>query len=46
MHHCFLTGQGTMYTSDTKANLQRTLTEINKNGAIAKVRILVGQVIL
>ena len=28
--------RGTMYTSDTKANLQRTLTEINKNGAIAK----------
>ena len=28
------------------ANLQRAPTKINKNGAIAKVRILVGQVIL
>ena len=27
-------------TSGTKANLQRTPTEINKNGAIAKIRIL------
>ena len=35
-----------MYTPGTIVNLQRTPTKINKNGAIAKVRILVEQVIL
>ena len=35
-----------MYTPSTMANTQRTSTKINKNGAIAKVRILVEQVIL
>ena len=35
-----------MYTPGIIANLQGTQTEINKNGAIAKVRILVEQVIL
>ena len=35
-----------MYTPDIIANSQRTPTKINKNGAIAKVRILVEQVIL
>ena len=40
-----------MYTSDTIANSQRKLTEINKNGAnkngaIVKVRISVEQMIL
>ena len=34
-----------MYTCGTIANSQITPTEINKNGAIAKVRILVEQVI-
>ena len=35
-----------MYTPDTTANSQKMPTKINKNGAIAKVRILVEQVIL
>ena len=35
-----------MYTPGTIANLQRILTKINKNGAIAKGRIQVEQVIL
>ena len=36
-----------MYTSGTIANSQMTPTKINnKNGAIAKVRVLVEQVIL
>ena len=35
-----------MYTPGTIASLQRALTKINKNGAIAEVRILVEQVIL
>ena len=35
-----------MYTSGTIANSQRMPTELNKNGAIAKVGILVEQVIL
>ena len=30
-----------MYTSDSIGNSQRMLTEINKSGAIAKIRILV-----
>ena len=34
-----------MYTPGTIANLQRTTTKINEHGAIAKVRILVEQVI-
>ena len=42
----FLRGQYNVYTPGTIANSQRTPTEINKNGATAKVRILVGQVIL
>ena len=39
-------GDSKMYTSGTIANSQRTPTKINKNGVIAKVRILVEQVIL
>ena len=35
-----------MYTSGTIANSQMMPTKINKNGAIAKVRILVEQAIL
>ena len=35
-----------MYKPGTIANSQRTPTKINKNGAIAKLRILVEQVIL
>ena len=35
-----------MYISGTIRNPQKTPTEINKNGAIAKVRILVEQKIL
>ena len=35
-----------MYTPGTIANSQMTPTTIKKNGAIAKVRILVEQVIL
>ena len=35
-----------MYTPGTIANSQMTPTKINKNGAIAKVRVLVEQVIL
>ena len=35
-----------MYTPGTTENTQRTPTKINKNCAIAKVRILVEQVIL
>ena len=35
-----------MYTPDTIANVQRTPTKINKNGAFAKVKILVEQMIL
>ena len=35
-----------MYTPGTIANSQMMPTEINKNGAIVKVRILVAQVIL
>ena len=37
-----------IYTPDTKANSQtdRTPTEINKNGAVIKVRILVERGIL
>ena len=34
-----------MYTPGTIANLHRTPTKINKNGAIVKIRILVEQVI-
>ena len=34
-----------MYTSDTMSNSQMMPTNINKNGAIVKVRILVEQVI-
>ena len=34
------------YTHGTIANSQRTPTKINKNGAMAKVRILMEQVIL
>ena len=30
-----------MYTPDTIANSQRMTTKINKNGAIAKIKILV-----
>ena len=37
--------RGTMYTPGTIANSKRT-SEINKNQAIAKVRILVEQVIM
>ena len=32
-------GDNEMYTPGTIVNLQRTPTKINKNGAIAKVRI-------
>ena len=35
-----------MYTPGTIANLKRVPTKINKNGAIAKGRVLVEQVIL
>ena len=35
-----------MYTPGTKANSQRTSTKTNKNGAFAKVRILVEQMLL
>ena len=35
-----------MYISGTIANPQKTPTEITKNGATAKVKILVEQVIL
>ena len=33
-----------MYTPCTIANSQRAVTKINKNGAIAKVKILVEKV--
>ena len=36
-------GKDKMYTCDSIANLQRTPVEINKFGAIAKVRVLVEQ---
>ena len=39
-------GGSEMYTPGTIANSQRLPTKINKNGAFAKVRILVKQVIL
>ena len=39
-------GDSKMYTPGTIANSQRIPNKINKNGAIAKVRILVKQVIL
>ena len=39
-------GDRKMYTSGTIANSQRMPTKINKNGSIAKVNILVEQVIL
>ena len=39
-------GDCKIYTSGTKANLQGITTEKNKNGAIAKVRISVENVIL
>ena len=39
-------GDSKMYTPGTIANSQRIPTKINKNGAIAKVRILLKQVIL
>ena len=39
-------GDSKMYTPDTITNSQRIPTKINKNGAIAKVRILLKQVIL
>ena len=35
-----------MYTRGTVANSQQTPTKVNKNGAIAKVRILLEQLIL
>ena len=35
-----------MYTRGTIENSQRTPTKINKNGAIAKIRIVVKQGIL
>ena len=38
--------KGKMYTSSNIANSQKKPTKINKNGAIAKVRILGKQVIL
>ena len=38
--------EGTIKHKCTIANSQRTLTKTNKNGVIAKVRILVEQVIL
>ena len=34
-------GDSKMYTSGSIANLQKMLTEINKSGALAKIRILV-----
>ena len=39
-------GDSKMYTPGTIANSQRMPTKINKNGAIAKVGVLVEQVIL
>ena len=39
-------GDRKMYTSGTIANSQRMPTKINKNGATAKVKMLVEQVIL
>ena len=39
-------GESEMYTSGITVNSQRMPTKINKNGAIAKVRILVEEVIL
>ena len=39
-------GDSKIYTPGTIANSQRTPTKINKNVAIAKVRVLVEQVIL
>ena len=39
-------GDSKMYTPGTIANSQRIPTKINKNSAIAEVRILVKQVIL
>ena len=39
-------GDSKIYTPGTIANSQRMPTEINNDGAIAKVRILVEQVIL
>ena len=35
-----------MYTSSTIKNSKRTTAEVNKTGAIAKVKLLVGKVIL
>ena len=42
----FSWGDSKMYTLGTIVNSQRTPTKINKNGAIAKVRIFVEQAIL
>ena len=39
-------GNSKMYTSGTIANSQKMPTEINKNDVIAKVKILVENVIL
>ena len=39
-------GDSRMYTPGTIANPYRTPMKLNKNGAIAKVRILVEQVVL
>ena len=39
-------GDSKMYTTGTIANSQRISTKINKNGAIAKVRILVKKMTL
>ena len=39
-------GDNRIYTPGIIGNSQRTPTKINKNGAVAKVRILVEQVIL
>ena len=44
--HFFFPRRQKIYTPGTTANLQRALTEINKNDAFAKVRILVEQVIM
>ena len=41
-----LSGDSKIYTPGITANSRRTSTKINKNGAIANVRILVEQVIL
>ena len=41
----FLRGKYKIYTSGTMSNSQMMPTNINKNGAIVKVRILVEQVI-